>query len=80
MLQLILHFIIIKILLLQYAKDCMAYKYSFGSEKILTKKDGKMKDTLEIRWHGRGGQGAKTAALLLAEVAFKTGKNAQGFP
>jgi len=43
----------------------MAYKYSFGSEKILTKKDGKMKDTLEIRWHGRGGQGAKTAALLL---------------
>ena len=58
----------------------MAYKYSFGSEKILTKKDGKMKDTLEIRWHGRGGQGAKTAALLLAEVAFKTGKNAQGFP
>ena len=26
-----------------------------------------MKDTLEIRWHGRGGQGAKTAALLLAE-------------
>ena len=39
-----------------------------------------MKDTLEIRWHGRGGQGAKTAALLLAEVAFKTGKNAQGFP
>lgn len=39
-----------------------------------------MKDTLEIRWHGRGGQGAKTAALLLAEVAFKTGKYAQGFP
>ena len=24
-----------------------------------------MKDLLEIRWHGRGGQGAKTAALLL---------------
>ena len=39
-----------------------------------------MSNTLEIRWHGRGGQGAKTAALLLAEVAFKTGKNAQGFP
>ena len=32
-----------------------------------------MKDTMEIRWHGRGGQGAKTAALLLADVAFKTG-------
>lgn len=39
-----------------------------------------MKNTLEIRWHGRGGQGAKTAALLLAEVAFKTGKYSQGFP
>ena len=39
-----------------------------------------MNNTLEIRWHGRGGQGAKTAALLLAEVAFKTRKNAQGFP
>lgn len=39
-----------------------------------------MKDTIEIRWHGRGGQGAKTAALLLADVAFKTGKYVQGFP
>ena len=27
-----------------------------------------------------GGQGAKTAALLLADVAFKTGKYVQGFP
>lgn len=35
---------------------------------------------LEIRWHGRGGQGAKTAALLLADVAFKTGQYVQGFP
>jgi len=39
-----------------------------------------MKDSIEIRWHGRGGQGAKTAALLLADVAFKTGKYVQGFP
>ena len=39
-----------------------------------------MKDTIEIRWHGRGGQGAKTAALLLADVAFKTGRYVQGFP
>lgn len=35
---------------------------------------------IEIRWHGRGGQGAKTAALLLADVAFNTGRNIQGFP
>ena len=38
------------------------------------------KNTLEIRWHGRGGQGAKTAALLLADVAFQTGAYVQGFP
>ncbi len=38
------------------------------------------KNGLEIRWHGRGGQGAKTAALLLADVAFKTGAYVQGFP
>jgi len=35
---------------------------------------------IEIRWHGRGGQGAKTASLLLADVAFSTGKYVQGFP
>ena len=39
-----------------------------------------MKDLVEIRWHGRGGQGAKTAALLLADVAFSTGMHVQGFP
>lgn len=39
-----------------------------------------MSNHTEIRWHGRGGQGAKTAALLLADVAFKTGKYVQGFP
>lgn len=39
-----------------------------------------MNNLIEIRWHGRGGQGAKTAALLLADVAFQTGKYVQGFP
>lgn len=39
-----------------------------------------MRALTEIRWHGRGGQGAKTAALLLADVAFNTGKHVQGFP
>ena len=39
-----------------------------------------MKDMIEIRWHGRGGQGAKTASLLLADAAFNTGKYIQGFP
>lgn len=39
-----------------------------------------MSDLVEIRWHGRGGQGAKTASLLLADAAFNTGKFVQGFP
>ena len=39
-----------------------------------------MDKSIEIRWHGRGGQGAKTAALLLADVAFNTGMFVQGFP
>jgi len=39
-----------------------------------------MSNVTEIRWHGRGGQGAKTAALLLADVAFQTGQYVQGFP
>lgn len=39
-----------------------------------------MSDLIEIRWHGRGGQGAKTACLLLADAAFNTGKYIQGFP
>jgi pyruvate ferredoxin oxidoreductase gamma subunit len=34
----------------------------------------------EIRWHGRGGQGAKTAAQLVAQVALEEGKHSQGFP
>lgn len=39
-----------------------------------------MSKIVEIRWHGRGGQGAKTACLLLADAAFTSGKYVQGFP
>ncbi len=39
-----------------------------------------MKNMIEIRWHGRGGQGAKTASLLLADAAFMAGKYVQSFP
>lgn len=35
---------------------------------------------LEIRWHGRGGQGAVTSAEILAEAAISEGKYAQAFP
>ncbi len=38
------------------------------------------KDMYEVRWHARGGQGAKTAAALVAEVALAEGKYSQGFP
>jgi pyruvate ferredoxin oxidoreductase gamma subunit len=39
-----------------------------------------MKDTVEIRWHGRGGQGTVTAAKVLADACLSTGKNVQAFP
>ncbi len=39
-----------------------------------------MVELIEIRWHGRGGQGAKTASILLAEAASAVGKFVQGFP
>ena len=35
---------------------------------------------IEVRWHGRGGQGAVTSVELLAIAAIGTGKYAQGFP
>jgi len=38
------------------------------------------REMLEVRWHGRGGQGAKTAAMLFAETAIEEGKYGQGFP
>lgn len=35
---------------------------------------------IEIRFHGRGGQGSVTAAEILAKAAFKDGKYVQAFP
>ncbi|MDA8123778.1 MAG: 2-oxoacid:acceptor oxidoreductase family protein [Deltaproteobacteria bacterium] len=35
---------------------------------------------LEIRWHGRGGQGAVTSVELLSLAAIEEGRYAQGFP
>ncbi|MDR1650356.1 MAG: 2-oxoacid:acceptor oxidoreductase family protein [Synergistaceae bacterium] len=35
---------------------------------------------VEVRWHGRGGQGAKSASAVLAEVLFEGGKYVQAFP
>jgi pyruvate ferredoxin oxidoreductase gamma subunit len=39
-----------------------------------------MKDVVEIRWHGRGGQGVVTAGKLLAETAMGSGQYFQAFP
>jgi pyruvate ferredoxin oxidoreductase gamma subunit len=38
------------------------------------------KSLIEIRWHGRGGQGAVTSTELLAQAAISEGKYAQAFP
>ncbi len=39
-----------------------------------------LKEILEVRWHGRGGQGAWTASELLARAAINEGKYIQSFP
>lgn len=39
-----------------------------------------MKGMVEIRWHGRGGQGVVTAGEILAEAAMEEGKYFQAFP
>ncbi|MBN2407880.1 MAG: 2-oxoacid:acceptor oxidoreductase family protein [Elusimicrobia bacterium] len=39
-----------------------------------------MKKIIEVRFHGRGGQGAKTASILLAKAALEGGKYIQAFP
>lgn len=39
-----------------------------------------MSEMVEVRWHARGGQGAKTASELFADAVFDIGKYVQGFP
>jgi 2-oxoacid:acceptor oxidoreductase gamma subunit (pyruvate/2-ketoisovalerate family) len=39
-----------------------------------------LKNIVEFRWHGRGGQGAWTASELLARTALYEGKYIQSFP
>jgi len=46
------------------------------SEKVVTDNT----KLIEIRWHGRGGQGAVTSAELLAQAAISEDKYAQAFP
>ena len=55
----------------------------FESLQGCSRKPGKLTEkdkTIEIRWHGRGGQGAVTSAELLALAAIDEGKFAQAFP
>jgi pyruvate ferredoxin oxidoreductase gamma subunit len=44
------------------------------------KEEGLVENLVEVRWHARGGQGAKTAAVIMAEAASEAGKYVQGFP
>ncbi len=39
-----------------------------------------MEKTIEIRWHGRGGQGTVTAAKVLADACLSGGRHVQAFP
>ncbi|MFZ2196615.1 MAG: 2-oxoacid:acceptor oxidoreductase family protein [Thermodesulfovibrionales bacterium] len=39
-----------------------------------------MAETVEIRWHGRGGQGTVTAAKVLADSCLGGGRYVQAFP
>lgn len=39
-----------------------------------------MNETTEIRWHARAGQGAKTAAQVLALALMRSGRSVQAFP
>jgi len=45
-----------------------------------SKETGQQTGLTEIRWHGRGGQGAVTAAKMVAEVALGQNKHFQAFP
>lgn len=47
---------------------------------VIKEKTKKATKLIEIRWHGRGGQGAVTSAELLAQAAISEGKYAQAFP
>ncbi len=39
-----------------------------------------MAEMMEIRWHGRGGQGTVTAAKVLADACLSSGRHVQAFP
>jgi pyruvate ferredoxin oxidoreductase gamma subunit len=52
----------------------------FQEENLRCSKNKVIFEMIEIRWHGRGGQGVKTASLLFAETSIEEGKYAQGFP
>jgi len=45
-----------------------------------TERNDEVSDVIEIRWHGRAGQGAKTGALLVGEAASGAGRYIQAFP
>jgi pyruvate ferredoxin oxidoreductase gamma subunit len=63
----------------EFRETCISRK----NDVICSQQKGettKMSQLQEIRWHGRGGQGAWTASELLARAAIHEGKFVQSFP
>src|SRR5271157_2042498 len=58
----------------------MGWRTVGSSEVFFTGGMVRENDMIEVRWHGRGGQGAVTSAEMLAQAAIAEGKYAQAFP
>jgi pyruvate ferredoxin oxidoreductase gamma subunit len=55
-------------------------KFFYKRIMLYIEKEVFMQELIEVRWHARAGQGAKSAAYLLAESALGAGKYIQAFP
>jgi pyruvate ferredoxin oxidoreductase gamma subunit len=60
--------------------DSLPERYVSGVEICFSYEEVKMSQMLEIRWHGRAGQGVVTAGESLGEAAMHTGMYFQAFP
>jgi len=63
----------------RFRASCLSLIEHSGSFTIGLNLEVKV-EMIEIRWHGRGGLGAKTAALLFGEAMLHSGMYIQAFP
>jgi 2-oxoacid:acceptor oxidoreductase gamma subunit (pyruvate/2-ketoisovalerate family) len=61
-----------------FLEKCIFWVFQLGRKGLMV--NNVLKKILEVRWHGRGGQGAWTASELLARAAINEGKYIQSFP